>query len=187
MGIICGMPPRTELPVNGGFRSIKNNTERAGFVPRRHGWHMKKFKFQLDTVLRYKTQVLDIRLAEHGTALAQVRRQETVLEQARQNLLDCEEEYRQKKAEGITIAEAMKYETGIEVLEKALKRELAKLRELQKVEEERRARLVEAKQETQSLEKLKDIKLGEYNSAVAKAEEKEIDDLVMARRSAAGM
>ena len=31
---------------------------------------MKKFKFQLDTVLRYKTQVLDIRLAEHGTALA---------------------------------------------------------------------------------------------------------------------
>ncbi len=148
---------------------------------------MKKFKFQLDTVLRYKTQVLDIRLAEHGTALAQVRRQETVLEQARQNLLDCEEEYRQKKAEGITIVEAMKYETGIEVLAKALKRELAKLRELQKVEEERRARLVEAKQETQSLEKLKDIKLGEYNSAIAKAEEKEIDDLVMARRSAGGM
>ena len=96
---------------------------------------MKKFKFQLDTVLRYKTQVLDIRLAEHGTALAQVRRQETVLEQARQNLLDCEEEYRQKKAEGITIVEAMKYETGIEVLAKALKRELAKLRDLQKVEE----------------------------------------------------
>lgn len=148
---------------------------------------MKKFKFQLDTVLRYKTQVLDIRLAEHGTALAKVRRQETVLEQARQNLLDCEEEYRQKKAEGITIVEAMKYETGIEVLAKALKRELAKLREFQKEEEERRARLVEAKQETQSLEKLKDIKLGEYNSAVAKAEEKEIDDLVMARRSAAGM
>lgn len=146
---------------------------------------MKKFQFQLDTVLRYKTQVLDIRLAEHGTALAAVRRQEGVLEQATNHRIACEEEYRQKKAEGITIADAMKYETGIQVLERTVQREAGKLRELQKIEEERRAALVEAKQETQSLEKLKDIKRGEYDSMVAKAQEKEIDDLVMARRFAA--
>lgn len=146
---------------------------------------MKKFQFQLDTVLRYKTQILDIRLGEHGTALAAVRRQEAVLDQALQNRLDCEEEYRQMKAQGITIVEAMKYETGIEVLEARVKAERAKLKELQKEEEKRRAALVEAKQETQSLEKLKDIKRGEYDSALAKAEEKEIDDLVMARRAAA--
>lgn len=146
---------------------------------------MKKFKFQLDTVLRYKLQVLDIRLAEHGTALAAVRRQEGILEQARSNRIACEEEYRQKKAEGITIADSMKYETGIEVLEKTVQREAEKLKQLQKAEEQKRAALVEAKQETQSLEKLKDIKRSEYDSALAKAEEKEIDDLVMARRSAA--
>lgn len=146
---------------------------------------MKKFRFQLDTVLRYKTQVLDIRLAEHGTALVAVRRQESVLEQATNNRLACEEEYRQKKAEGLTIADCMKYETGIEVLEGTVRREAAKLKELQKVEEQKRAALVEAKQETQSLEKLKDIKRSEYDAALAKAEEKEIDDLVMARRSAA--
>lgn len=146
---------------------------------------MKKFKFQLDTVLRYKNQVLDIRLAEHGSALAAVRRQEAVLEQARRNRIACEEEYRRKKAEGITIADSMKYETGIEVLERRVQREAGLLKELQKAEEEKRQLLVEARQETQSLEKLKDIKRGEYDAAVAKAEEKEIDDLVMARRSAA--
>lgn len=146
---------------------------------------MKKFKFQLGTVLRYKNQVLDIRLAEHGSALAAVRRQEAVLEQARQNRIACEEEYRRKKAEGITIADSMKYETGIEVLERRVQREAGLLKELQKAEEEKRRLLVEARQETQSLEKLKDIKRGEYDAAVAKAEEKEIDDLVMARRSAA--
>ncbi len=146
---------------------------------------MKKFQFQLDTVLRYKTQILDIRLAEHGTALAAVRRQEALLEQATNNRLACEEEYRQRKAEGLTIVEAMKYETGIEVLEATVRREAAKLKELQKAEEQKRAALVEAKQETQSLEKLKDLKRGEYDAAIAKAEEKEIDDLVMARRSAA--
>lgn len=146
---------------------------------------MKKFKFQLDTVLSYKNQVLDIRLAEHGSALAAVRRQENVLEKARQNRVDCEEEYRQKKAEGITIADSMKYETGIEVLERRVQREANLLKELRKAEEEKRRLLVEARQETQSLEKLKEMKRGEYDAAVAKAEEKEIDDLVMARRSAA--
>lgn len=145
---------------------------------------MKKFKFQLDTVLRYKTQVLDIRLAEHGTALANVRRQEGVLEQAVNNRKACEEEYREMKQTGLTIADAMKYETGIEVLQRTVQRETEKLKELRKIEEQRRAALVEAKKETQSLEKLKEMKRGEYDSMVAKAEEKEIDDLVMARRSA---
>ena len=144
---------------------------------------MKKFKFQLDTVLRYKTQVLDIRLAEHGTALANVRRQEGVLEQAISPRTACEEEYREMKELGLTIAEAMKYETGIEVLQRTVLRETEKLKELRKIEEQRRAALVQAKQETQSLEKLREIKRGEYDSMVAKAEEKEIDDLVMARRS----
>ena len=144
---------------------------------------MKKFKFQLDTVLRYKTQVLDIRLAEHGTALANVRRQEGVLEQAVKHREACEEEYREMKELGLTIAEAMKYETGIEVLQRTVLRETEKLKELRKIEEQRRAALVQAKQETQSLEKLREIKRGEYDSMVAKAEEKEIDDLVMARRS----
>ena len=145
---------------------------------------MKKFKFQLDTVLRYKTQVLDIRLAEHGTALANVRRQEGVLEQAVNNRVACEDEYNEMKRQGLTVADAMKYETGIIVLQRAVERETAKLKELRRIEEQKRAALVEAKQETQSLEKLREMKQGEYNSMVAKAEEKEIDDLVMARRSA---
>lgn len=145
---------------------------------------MKKFKFQLDTVLRYKTQVLDIRLAEHGTALANVRRQEGVLEQAISNRTACEEEYREMKERGLTVADAMKYETGIQVLQRTVQRETEKLKELRRIEEQRRAALVEAKQETQSLEKLREMKRGEYDSMVAKAQEKEIDDLVMARRSA---
>ena len=132
-----------------------------------------------------KSKKGDARVAEPAPALAAVRRQENVLEQARRNRIACEEEYREQKAIGLTIADARKYETGIEVLERTVQREAGKLRELQKIEEQRRAALVEAKQETQSLEKLKDIKRSEYDSMVAKAEEKEIDDLVMARRSAA--
>lgn len=145
---------------------------------------MKKFKFQLDTVLRYKGQVLGTRLQEHGQVLAQVHRQEDVLEEAQENLWDYLEEYREKQAAGMTVVDAMKYQMGIEVLERAVQREEEKLRRLRQLEEEKRARVVEAKQETSTLERLKEIKQGEYNSALAKEEEKLIDDLVSARRAA---
>lgn len=147
---------------------------------------MKKFKFQLDTVLRYKGQVLDTRLSEHGQVLAQVNRQEEVLEQARDNLYGYLQEYREKQAQGMTVIDAMRYQMGIEVLEKDVQREEEKLSRLRQLEEEKRARVVEAKQETSTLERLKEIKLGEYNSAMAKEEEKRIDDLVGSRRAAQG-
>lgn len=145
---------------------------------------MKKFKFQLDTVLRYKGQVLDTRLQEHGQVLAQVHRQEDVLEEARENLHGYLEEYREKQAMGMTVLDAMKYQMGIEVLERDVQREEEKLQRLRQLEEEKRARVVEAKQETSTLERLKEIKQGEYNSALQKEEEKLIDDLVSARRAA---
>lgn len=145
---------------------------------------MKKFKFQLDTVLRYKGQVLDTRLQEHGQVLAQVHRQEDVLEEARENLHGYLEEYREKQAIGMTVLDAMKYQMGIEVLERDVQREEEKLQRLRQLEEEKRARVVEAKQETSTLERLKEIKQGEYNSALQKEEEKLIDDLVSARRAA---
>lgn len=145
---------------------------------------MKKFKFQLDTVLRYKGQVLDTRLQEHGQVLAQVHRQEDVLEEARENLHGYLEEYREKQAIGMTVLDAMKYQMGIEVLERDVQREEEKLQRLRQLEEEKRARVVEAKQETSTLERLREIKQGEYNSALQKEEEKLIDDLVSARRAA---
>lgn len=147
---------------------------------------MKKFKFQLDTVLRYKGQVLETRLGEHGQVLAQVNRQEEILEEAQDNLWGYLQEYREKQALGMTVVDAMKYQMGIEVLERAVQREEEKLARLRQLEEEKRARVVEAKQETSTLERLRELKLGEYNSAIAKEEEKNIDDLVASRRAVHG-
>ncbi len=86
----------------------------------------------------------------------------------------------------MTVVDAMKYQMGIEVLERDVQREEEKLARLRQLEEEKRARVVEAKQETSTLERLKEIKRNEYNSAVAKEEEKNIDDLVGSRRAMQG-
>ena len=45
--------------------------------------------------------------------------------------------------------------------------------------------VIETRRDTHSLEKLKDLRRGEYDQAAAKAEEKFLDDLTAARRAAA--
>ena len=143
---------------------------------------MKKFRFQLDTVLGYKQQVLDNRLVEHGAAVAQVTRQEAVLQDAEGRLSNYEEEFRQKKSAGMSMFEALKYQNCMEALVGEVDREAEKLVQLRRVEEEKRARVVESRVETKTLEKLKEFKLAEDNKGVQKDEERFIDDLTATRR-----
>ena len=64
---------------------------------------MKKFQFQLDTVMDYKQQVLENRLVEHGAAAAAANAQQEVLDAVQSRSTEYEEEYRRKKAEGLNI------------------------------------------------------------------------------------
>ena len=148
---------------------------------------MKKFKFALDSVLSYKQQVLESLQGEHAVILAQVREQEGVLERAWQNYRDCDAEYRQRKAEGITITDAMVYQNGLRVLERDIQRETEKLEALRKKEEKKRQEVVDAKIDTSSIEKLKEHKLEDYHKAEQKAEEVLIDEFVSSARARAGI
>ena len=139
---------------------------------------MKKFKFSLDSVLSYKQQVLDALKGEHADILAQVRAQEDVLEGLWRQYRDCDAEYTQRKAEGITITDALVYQNGLRVLERNIQRETDKLEELRKKEEAKRQEVVDAKIETSSIEKLKEKKLDLYNKEVAKSEEVLMDEFI---------
>ena len=148
---------------------------------------MKKFKFSLDSVLSYKQQVLDALKGEHAAILAGVRAQEDVLEAAWQEYRDCNEEYSQRKAQGMTIADAMVYQNGLRVLERNIQRETEKLEELRKKEEKKRQEVVDAKIDTSSIEKLREHKLDDYHKAVQKAEESLIDEFVSSARARASI
>ena len=148
---------------------------------------MKKFKFSLDSVLSYKQQVLESLQGEHAVILAQVREQEGVLERTWQDYRDCDAEYRQRKAEGITITDAMVYQNGLRVLERDIQRESDRLEELKKQEEAKRQEVVDAKIDTSSIEKLNEKKLDLYNKEAAKNEEVLIDEFVSSARARAGI
>ena len=148
---------------------------------------MKKFQFSLESVLSYKQQVLDALKGEHADILAKVHAQEDVLEAAWQEYRDCNEEYSRRKAEGMTITDALVYQNGLRVLERNIQRETDKLEELRRKEEKKRQEVVDAKIDTSSIEKLKEHKLEDYSKAVQKDEEKLIDEFVSSAQARANI
>ena len=147
---------------------------------------MKKFQFSLETVLGYKQQVLSAHQTEHAAILAQLRAQEEVLLALEEQYRQTDSAYLQEKLEGISIGDAMGYERYLRLTEQHIQLELRQLERIQRQEEEKRGQVVLAKQDTSSLEKLREKKLDSYNKAVQKGEEAMIDELVSAARVMAG-
>ena len=111
--------------------------------------------------------------------------QERVRDEAVARLAAYDAEFAEKRAVGFTNLEAVEYEAGQQVLEQRLQRE-EKLLALRRRElEAKRQQVVEARQETHTIERLKEIRRGEYDTAAAKADERALDDLTAARRAAA--
>ncbi len=148
---------------------------------------MKKFRFSLETVLDYKQQVLDALMAEHGTILAQVRAQETVVENLEEEHRQVDGDFSQCKMEGITVLEALNYEQYLRALEREIMTERRKLENLRRKEEQKRSQVVEARKETATIEKLKEHKLEDYRKAEQKEEEQRIEEFVSTTRAMAAM
>ena len=148
---------------------------------------MKKFQFNLDTVLRYKQQVLDNMQNEYAAALARVRDQEGILAALEGRYRELNAGFREAETAGITVADAMGYEMGLRVLEGEIQRAEVKLEQLRQEAEERRLRLVAARQDAAALEKLREHQWDDYQKAVQKQEEQFIDELVSNTRAAASL
>ena len=147
---------------------------------------MKKFKFSLDTVLSYKDQILNALQIEHGVILAEIRVQEDILEATWRRYRDYDEEFREQKINGISALDAMMYESALRAQELEIRRETEKLDALKAAEEKKRNEVIEAKQDTASLEKLRERKLETYNKAIQKGEEQMIEEFVSTQRALSG-
>ena len=149
---------------------------------------MKKFRFSLETVLDYKNQALDALRAEHGAILAQVRAQEQLIEDLETEHRQADDDFTQRKLEGINVLDAMSFEQYLRSLERKLQEEYRKLDRLRRREEDKRAQVVEARKETATIEKLKEHKLEDYRKAEQKDEEQRIEEFVSTTRAmAAGL
>lgn len=143
---------------------------------------MKKFRFALETVLEYKQQILDSLQAEHGAILARIRQQEEHIEMLEAEYRHLSQEFNRRKAEGISILDALKYEQYLRAMERQIEEAYQVLQDLRKQEEAKRQEVVEAKKDTSSIEKLKEKKLDDYHKAEAKSEEAFIEEFISTMR-----
>jgi flagellar FliJ protein len=144
---------------------------------------MKKFQFPLENVLEYKNQVLDALQGEHALLLAQVHDQEKVVQGLYSKYYAYSEEYRGKKQTGITIVDAMGYESGLRTMETQIQKETDILEAKKADAEKKRAEVVVARQEAASIQKLKEKKQMDYRKSAQKDEEQQIEEFVSSTRS----
>ncbi len=144
---------------------------------------MKNFKFSLDSVLGYKQQVLDELQNEYAILTDRVRRQELKLAQTKDAYRPCNQEFRSAEGERITIADALRFENDLRFWEKEVEQNTQQLLVFQQEAEEKRAQMILARQDTASLEKLREKKHTTYLKEVEKSEEIFIEELVAAQRA----
>ena len=139
---------------------------------------MKKFQFSLGTVLGYKQQVQEGIQNEHAQLVHRVRQAEQRLEELEEAYRSCNRELREAEAKGTTVSEVLKYQSALRYWEQQIHDARAHLVQCRQAAEAKRAELVAARQETASLEKVRERKHEEYRYQIQKSEELFIEELV---------
>lgn len=139
---------------------------------------MKKFQFSLGTVLGYKQQVQEGLQNEHAQLVHRVRQAEQRLEELEEAYRNCNRELREAEAKGTTVSEVLKYQSALRYWEQQIHDARAHLVQCRQAAEAKRAELVAARQETASLEKVRERKHEEYRYQIQKSEELFIEELV---------
>ena len=139
---------------------------------------MKQFKYRLETVLDYKTQVLDNLKTEHTVIIQNVNRKQEEIQGLHRELTGMESEFDRTKEAGAPIENYRLFDMCIGRMEEMIDEEKARLKILRKQEEEKKQEVITAKVDTSKFEKLKDRKFKEYQKEAAKADEMFIEEFV---------
>ncbi|HBN56435.1 MAG TPA: flagellar export protein FliJ [Lachnospiraceae bacterium] len=139
---------------------------------------MKKFKYRLDTVLDYKTQVLDNLKTEHAVIIQNVNRKQQQINGLKQELVSYQSGFDQIKQEGASIENYRLFDLCIGRMEQIIDDEKEHLKVLKKQENEKKQEVIAAKVDTSKFEKLKDRQIRDYQKAVMKADEVFIEEFV---------
>ena len=139
---------------------------------------MKRFEYRLETVLDYKTQVLDNLKTEHAAIMQNVNKKQEQIRSLKQELTGYESEFDEVKVAGATIETYRLFDMCIGRMEQIIDEEKERLQVLRRQEDAKKQEVIEAKVDTSRYEKLKDRKLREYQKAVAKADEIFVEEFV---------
>ncbi len=139
---------------------------------------MKQFNYRLETVLAYKTQVLDNLKSEHAVIIQKVNRKQEEIQGLNRELVSYESGFDEVKEKGAAIEDYRLFDMCIGRMEEIIDTEKERLKKLRQEEDAKKHEVVEAKVDTSKFEKLKEKKFQEYQKAVMKADELFIEEFV---------
>mgnify|MGYP001109696825 CR=1 FL=1 len=139
---------------------------------------MKKFQYRLETVLAYKTQVLDNLKTEHATIVQNVNRKKEEIQGLNRELVGYESRFDQAKVEGLSIENYRLFDMCIGRMEEMIDTEKERLKVLRKEENAKKQEVINAKVDTSKFEKLKEKKIVEYQKVAMKADEMFVEEFV---------
>ncbi|NWO21812.1 flagellar FliJ family protein [Oribacterium sp. oral taxon 102] len=143
---------------------------------------MKKFQYSLETVMDYKTQLLDRVQREFSEVMARLRRQRQYLELLYERRRELETEFGKLKQRGGAIQRFQLFQEVLDRRSEEILLEEGRLRKLQEETDRKQTELVEAKVDVSKFEKLKEHKLSDYQRDIRKADERFIEEFIIHKR-----
>lgn len=143
---------------------------------------MKKFQYSLETVMDYKTQLLDRVQRELSEVMARLRRQRQYLELLYERRRELETEFGKLKQRGGAIQRFQLFQEVLDRRSEEILLEEGRLRKLQEETDRKQTELVEAKVDVSKFEKLKEHKLSDYQRDIRKADERFIEEFIIHKR-----
>ena len=141
---------------------------------------MKRFKYSLDTVLDYKTQVLDELRSEHAVIARNVMTKQEQIVRLKEKLNGFQEGFDQTKSTGASIENFRLYDMCIG--RNGRNHQPGKRKSchfLRKREESKKKEVISAKVDTSKFEKLKDKRMQAYQRAEMKEEEGFVEEFII--------
>ena len=148
---------------------------------------MKRFRYSLETVLDYKTQVLDNLKKEHAVMLKNVNDKQEEIRHLNGELVEYEGSFDETKSMGASIESYLLFDMCIGRVKDQIEKEEERLVILKKKEEKKKGEVIDAKVDTSKFEKLKDKRLQEYRIAEQKEEEAFVEEFVIHNMIAEGL
>lgn len=139
---------------------------------------MKKFSFQLEPVLKYQQDRLEILKNEHAKIINKIMQQEKKIQQMEEKIIQYTADFNEKKQMGIVSIEAVNCQNYLEQQEYFVLKEYEILQQMKQEEEKKKIELLEFKKKILTIEKLKEIHMKEYQKVVSREEEQFIEEFV---------
>ena len=147
---------------------------------------MKRFRYNLETVLNYKNQELDNLKIQHASALERVSKKKEEIHCMEGALSQIQSGLDRTVQNGAPIETLRLYDRCIDGARKQIEQKKEQLLQLKKDEKEKREEVLTARVDTSRYEKLREHRLEDYRKAVKKEEEIFVEEFIIRGMSIGG-